>query len=683
MDGLSWPTASSAWADRKAATIIVVSAVSLAILSLHLFSRGAPKETKDDDVQAADAEKYPLYEYEAFNDAEREIRLLYLPAKSKTRETGTAYRLRTFPIDKAPRYEAISYTWGDRPMESFIVVDTKAAPRDDVGESIKVLRVSAKVRHILRSRIPYQRARWVWIDSVCINQGDDDEKSAQVTLMGNIYMHCSKTVICLEEPEGPPIRLGAVLSLMDEMAVYIKQYANKPFDSLDHMSLVGSPYSWHAFARLLLSPYWWRVWIMQECVLPKKVLIFTGDSTVEWDQLQSRMAALLTVSPGALIVSTMFILAGLSVPDLNEVSDSMLQMHSLSSLRGQGTRSDATLLSLLYTSRNARCKDPRDKIFGLYGMLGTAKGAPRSLPPEARPNYTIPTLKLYTDLARIFYQTEPASVLSLSGIGYTRVLKELPSWAPDWTSVPNIFGILPSAIYNAGGPLENSTLGDFQSRFTEDTPPCLVLPQAYRVGVLKEALPQALRPGADIVPFVLDAVQLISKHLPESIESLTIPQGAAKAPQNDALWRTLIRDYILDADLAMVSPAPGDYGRIFAAFYRAAKRDPYLHLRTTEDTFPVYKETNEFLRRLSNSVGRSFGFTEDGVLAMVPPLALPGDEFFVVKGFRMPLLLRHTESEIEGAEREYKLLGHVYLHGMMTGEGVSHDSSQASQLRVI
>ncbi|KAF2621249.1 hypothetical protein BU25DRAFT_354804, partial [Macroventuria anomochaeta] len=38
-----------------------------------------------------------------------------------------------------------------------------------------------------------------WIDAVCINQDDLDERSAQVMLMGDVYQRCSKVYVCAKK----------------------------------------------------------------------------------------------------------------------------------------------------------------------------------------------------------------------------------------------------------------------------------------------------------------------------------------------------------------------------------------------------------------------------------------------------------------------------------------------------
>ena len=85
------------------------------------------------------------------------------------------------------RYEAISYTWG-----------VESAPEDLVLNG-QHFHIGLNLRDALRRlRLP-RRSRRLWIDAVCINQDDNDEKTAQIAVMGAIYSKARRTIIWLGE----------------------------------------------------------------------------------------------------------------------------------------------------------------------------------------------------------------------------------------------------------------------------------------------------------------------------------------------------------------------------------------------------------------------------------------------------------------------------------------------------
>ncbi|KAK4167455.1 heterokaryon incompatibility protein-domain-containing protein [Cladorrhinum sp. PSN259] len=88
-------------------------------------------------------------------------------------------------------YDAVSYVWGPPPNTHHIIVDNK---------------FSVLVREnchgaLCRLRDPFL-PKIVWVDSVCINQQDNDEKTAQVQMMTMVYASAERVTVWLEEPGG-------------------------------------------------------------------------------------------------------------------------------------------------------------------------------------------------------------------------------------------------------------------------------------------------------------------------------------------------------------------------------------------------------------------------------------------------------------------------------------------------
>lgn len=75
-----------------------------------------------------------------------------------------------------------------------------------------------------------------------------------------------------------------------------------------------------------------------------------------------------------------------------------------------------------------------------------------------------------------------------------------------------------------------------------------------------------------------------------------------------------------------------------------------------------------------------FWLTRQGFLGMGPQTLEKGDEVFVVKGSRLPLIFRPIEDTIaqnlgiSGHERGYFFVGQCYLHGFMDGEAIRPDT---------
>ncbi|GIZ41578.1 hypothetical protein CKM354_000487700 [Cercospora kikuchii] len=113
------------------------------------------------------------------------IRILHLePGKGEEPIVGhleTVKLLDIFP------FEALSYCWGNPEPRRIINISDA---RLEVGTNLKLA--------LHRLRQP-DNVRKLWIDGICINQGDVHEKTAQVTMMREIYEKAEQTIVWLGE----------------------------------------------------------------------------------------------------------------------------------------------------------------------------------------------------------------------------------------------------------------------------------------------------------------------------------------------------------------------------------------------------------------------------------------------------------------------------------------------------
>jgi hypothetical protein len=73
------------------------------------------------------------------------------------------------------QYDCLSYTWGTDSPKHVIIIDDAALP------------ITWNLLQALNSLRQAQKTGLVWIDAICINQQDLDERSQQVQIMPNIY----------------------------------------------------------------------------------------------------------------------------------------------------------------------------------------------------------------------------------------------------------------------------------------------------------------------------------------------------------------------------------------------------------------------------------------------------------------------------------------------------------------
>jgi hypothetical protein len=84
-------------------------------------------------------------------------------------------------------YEALSYVWGSEADPKFITVDDQK------------LAVTQNLYAVLLRLRDYNIPRIIWVDAVCINQGDDKEKEHQIRLLPAIYAKANRVAVWLGE----------------------------------------------------------------------------------------------------------------------------------------------------------------------------------------------------------------------------------------------------------------------------------------------------------------------------------------------------------------------------------------------------------------------------------------------------------------------------------------------------
>jgi hypothetical protein len=122
-----------------------------------------------------------VYQIFHVNPARRDIRLVKMG--SRVWSDDITCTIDTVSLDHSPVYDTLSYVWGDPRVQKHIQL---------AGNSFSVINNLWTV--LRRLRLP-TASRVLWIDAICINQNDNDEKSHQVAMMGDIYSNSRKTLI--------------------------------------------------------------------------------------------------------------------------------------------------------------------------------------------------------------------------------------------------------------------------------------------------------------------------------------------------------------------------------------------------------------------------------------------------------------------------------------------------------
>ncbi|KAH8788136.1 heterokaryon incompatibility protein-domain-containing protein, partial [Diaporthe sp. PMI_573] len=125
------------------------------------------------------------FKHDALPDAANHIRLLEVLDDNYSETIKIRCRMATWPVDAMPSYHAISYTWGDLESNITILINDKT------------FRVRMNCEFALKQAYWYGKSCYYWVDAVCIDQGNLEEKGKQVAMMGMIYKSADHVLACV------------------------------------------------------------------------------------------------------------------------------------------------------------------------------------------------------------------------------------------------------------------------------------------------------------------------------------------------------------------------------------------------------------------------------------------------------------------------------------------------------
>ncbi|CAN9319954.1 unnamed protein product [Alternaria alternata] len=276
--------------------------------------------------------------YEPIDSENGEIRLLELLPGCY--HDVIRINLHTKNLNDNPNYEALSYAWGTAPSSNPAIINGCPIPvRESLDLGLRRLRLT-------------DESRTLWVDALCINQSDVQERSHQVQQMCMIYKSAEKVVIWLGEWPDVDIcldfrecRIRCARLLFDGSPVDLTCH------QLEHVLEISK------------LPWFRRLWIIQEYLLPSPCpAIMLGND--------------IRMSSRAFCDVIIICLRNLAVDSAATESEREQANHQRTTLlnfqlmkNSFDTTSGASLYEYLALSRRAIATDPRDRIYGLLGMV--------------------------------------------------------------------------------------------------------------------------------------------------------------------------------------------------------------------------------------------------------------------------------------------------------------------------
>ncbi|KAI9147150.1 HET-domain-containing protein [Paramyrothecium foliicola] len=556
----------------------------------------------------------------------------------------------TVSLDKCPSYEALSYVWGTTKDRTVVLNNT----------AVTITRNLYDALYELRSEI---EERVLWVDALCINQADTDERTQQVSQMKHIYERAACVLVFLGQawPGCNEAMDFFEITGSDDKIHYSPGLS--PHVVVQGMDTSSDKLREHIIQFFDLA-WWKRVWTVQECVLAQNLVFQCGTRILSGNLLLRSFENVNAHDNDCCTEETCFMEDS---PTLGLcVWDGFTRMDMLAYMRTK--RHACSFLQTLSSFRTRQSTDPRDKI---YGMLGLAA---EDLAGCIKPDYTKTTEEVYQAL--VFAVVEKTKKLDIfSGCyGDRKTGLQLPSFVPDWSAA-----------------VEELTHAGALSR-------AFAIPHFDASGGAKAKLKPTSAEKVSSKGAIFDAIALLGSSRgddstsPETmqewrrlaqVDGIHIPPttplpiddqnvqgvGANTRASESAFWQTMCGGMACDWD-------NGNH------FWRRAEHDKdwpryekwLTWVNSSHESQDFDPEVGHFDNAHSAAVsGRCFAVTTKGSIGFVPTTANVGDIVAVLAGGDVPYILRLSQGQ--GADDAvydcYKVVGDAYIHGIMDGEAIT------------
>ncbi|KAI9774149.1 MAG: hypothetical protein M1840_005242 [Geoglossum simile] len=605
-------------------------------------------------------------------------KLRYRHAPLKTRTSFRLLRLRR-------TREAKGDIDGAQAFSHIIYVEGRPSP------------ITANLALALRNSQRAARTSLLWVDAICINQEDPEERSQQVQQMRSIFSNAKHVIAFLGEEMDGSQHIPNLCRMIINSAIRWRQsnpLSDAPRKNTifpDQFEGVGLPpngnRAWTTISEFLARPWFLRVWIIQEAVCARKLTFVCGSWTMDRGML------LYAVQLGGVHALP---LCGGSISKFAEARNGRTNIELIFELLSGSLASDRkslvpSLLDVARRSKHQKATDPRDNIYALLGLSN------EDSVPGLQPDYTEPVADTFHRFATYFVNIGEGARLLIEAAHRPGSDLELPSWVPDWSVHDKDINYIPPPDYRdyfSTIPPQNGRISTGAS-FKQCGNRLSVA--VYLVDVIERTGSAYLRPSnlAKLCTSNLDkemerkegseALQEMAECIEEIGQMLntreTYPTGESKA---EVFCWTILCNKTLGTN-----PAPNDYDKTLNTRLPPDdyehRREPFralllltilfrpstlntLHQLRINPLPPPSPHTHHtamifLLKAQATLASMRRCLTTKGYLGQVPPAAQTGDAICLLAGEQVPPLLLRPR-----ARGEYSLVGQCYLHGFMKGE---------------
>ncbi|KAI0458251.1 heterokaryon incompatibility protein-domain-containing protein [Xylaria acuta] len=602
----------------------------------------------------------------------------------------------------------------------FTVVSHRWHTTDEVDETKSVLvngaavPVSPGLFEVLHHLQEETEAVVVWIDALCIDHADenDREKSVQASQLPQIFAAATKTFIWLGGTAERSDEAMKVLRRLTEEQLTLSAYvanwtpqlglqlvqkilpsrftnsgpsaapgSKEPLDLQQELESLRAP-----LKALMEREYWTELWSLVELCLSNKGLVVCGSHGLALDYFSSAARALdhiinhLTYSKWLASATNLTTTSAQNIVLSSEEVSNLSQSPALRILsRRDDYRKDAdswlkspdnplfTLLSRSYAvpvenRLPLRVGNPRDRVYALACLATDMAGLGIMV------DYSKDVDQVYAETSAAFLQKHPG-VLQLAR-GTMAAGDDLTSWAVDWENVrlpPSYLGSS-ERPFNACGPADIRYYRADTGTSGQISLKAGIVDQVQEVGTPyrpdeSESTDQQRTYLSEIKRFWEDSTASISS--PYFAEQAAV--ALAKIPVGD-IETSPASHALMRASSSTVE----EYKRTIEALFPA---------ETTEDDAPTETQEKEqqpeeskhpepgpsipYTTAMARMAGRRPFRSHNGYVGLGPVDLAAGDTVAIPYGSPVPFAFRRVKG---GEDAACRLVGEVYAFGIMDGE---------------
>lgn len=316
-----------------------------------------------------------LFQYEPLDPNGNHIRLLRF-----SDEVGSqpGYALDSFDLNDCPPYEALSYTWGPPLPTCNITLNGRPFEiRENLSDFLERMRIGITL--LDKDESPLLHPKYLWIDQLCINQSSEKEKSHQVKRMAEIYKQAQRVIVWLgrdDQQSGTAMRLIADTWFVDEVPT---EYSLGNYPGVRFWSALADKHSDYlqrlfkdrqSVENLLHRPYWDRLWVVQEFVLARDIVLACGPYAIT-------LAAIRRLMPIVTLPRGFYPYPYTHLQHIIARPEPILNLFDARHDRVKGTvflNPGFYFLALLRDFSMRKCEDPRDRVYGLLALCNEKVG---------------------------------------------------------------------------------------------------------------------------------------------------------------------------------------------------------------------------------------------------------------------------------------------------------------------